>query len=309
MVFVNGKGGASVKVIADSIFHGVRLMTLELQYARFIHSELMTHRMLSKNSASSRAIPVKTMIELVKSTPAMPVYWGKNQAGMQAKEELTGDDLDRAQLLWKRGASEAIQVAEAMNAVGLHKQTSNRGLETYQMMKSVVSGTEWANLIHLRNHTDAQPEFHELARCIVEAMTLSQPVVLKSGQWHLPYVDTSFDNEENVIYSAAGEVIDQETAIMVSASCCAQVSYRRLDESIEKAKDIYKRLIESEPAHSSPFEHQATPMSNITLANPLQTWNWENGVTHVRKDLSLWSGNFRSWIQHRQLIPNNTKWG
>jgi len=79
----------TAKVIADSVFQGHRLTTLILEYPRFIHSEFMTHRVFSRNASSSRAIPVRTMLWQVIRNPAMPVHWGKNQPGMQAKEELS----------------------------------------------------------------------------------------------------------------------------------------------------------------------------------------------------------------------------
>ena len=54
------------KIIADSINpQGDRIITYLLTYPHFIHSELMTHRMFSRNSASSRAIPLKKMIKMV----------------------------------------------------------------------------------------------------------------------------------------------------------------------------------------------------------------------------------------------------
>ena len=76
----------SVKVIADSISAHTkqRITTLELEYPRFIHAELMTHRVFSRNSSSSRAIPIQTMINHIKATTAIPIHWGKNQSGMQA---------------------------------------------------------------------------------------------------------------------------------------------------------------------------------------------------------------------------------
>src|SRR4051812_11787989 len=77
------------EIIADSLNpSGSRLTTFILEYPRFVHAELMTHRMFSKNAASSRAIPIEKMIQQVIDNPAMPVWWGKNQSGMQAKEEL-----------------------------------------------------------------------------------------------------------------------------------------------------------------------------------------------------------------------------
>jgi hypothetical protein len=67
----------TAKVIADSIADGCpRLITLQLRYPRFIHSEFMTHRAFSRNASSSRAIPVERLIQDVIDDPAMPVYWG-----------------------------------------------------------------------------------------------------------------------------------------------------------------------------------------------------------------------------------------
>ena len=79
----------NAKIVADSMSpEGVRLTTLQLRYPRFILAEFNTHRVFSRNSSSSRAIPVKKMLEQVQTDPAMPVWWGKNQPGMQAREEL-----------------------------------------------------------------------------------------------------------------------------------------------------------------------------------------------------------------------------
>ena len=75
-------------------------------------------------------------------------------------------------------------------------------------------------------------------------------------------------------------------AIKISASCCAQVSYRTLDTSIEKAIKIYNRLVESKPMHASPFEHQARPIY----------------------DMKQNVGNFKGWKQHRHEILDNTCW-
>ena len=308
MIELKGKGGISAKIIKHSIGNEKEIITYELVYPRFFHSEVMTHRMLSKNAASSRAIPVKTMLELIASNPAKPIQWGKNQPGMQAAENFTGNEADYIDSLWARGVNEVVQVAQKMADYGVHKQITNRITEFCSFIKVVMTGTEYNNFFHLRYHPDAQPEFYELSRCMKEAKDLSAPQLLKPGQWHLPYVDIKFTNDI-ATYWVGDEEVDLETAKMVSASCCAQVSYRKLDDSIEKAKMIYQRLIESEPAHASPVEHQATPMSYGTLVNPLNIWNWEPGTTHVRSDMSLWSGNFCRWIQFRQLIPNQAKVG
>lgn len=297
-----GKEGISAKIISDSItVHGHRLTTFELEYPRFIHSEVMTHRMLSKNCASSRAIPVNKMLDLVSERPAMPVWWGKNQPGMSAKEELAEHDILAAKTMWYEAARHAIEDTQRLNVIGLHKQITNRITEPWQRMKTVITGTEWANLRWLRNHEDAQPEFAELAKCIDTEFANSVPDILYPGEWHLPYVQKMSKSR----YSSNGVEISVEDALKVSSSCCAQVSYRNLNESLEKAIDIYDKLVGSSHKHASPFEHQGTP---IELHKSIHPSNWAAGVTHIDKTNQLWSGNLRGWIQHRQLIPNHVVW-
>lgn len=274
----------SAKIVADSINPtGVRLTTFELEYPRFILAELNTHRMLSKNSASSRAIPVERTNQLIKDSPAMPVFWGKNKAGMSATEELDGIQLESVKAVWLAARDHALACSKILGDMQLHKQVTNRITEPWQTMKSVVTGTEWSNLLWLRNHDAAQPEFHELARLIQEAFDSSKPSKLSYDQWHLPYVD-DFD-------------LPLDMQIKVSASCCAQVSYRKTDMSIAKALDIYDRLVGMDRLHASPFEHQAKPIKMIDGI-------WPVGVSHQDRNGQYWSGNFRGWVQYRKTLPN-----
>lgn len=308
---IQAKDKITAKIIADSInSEGIRMTTMEIEYPRFILAELNTHRMLSKNSASSRAIPVKAMHEQINASPAEPVYWGKNQAGMQAKEELTGTDLTDAQFIWKRAMQDATHWAWAMaDRLKLHKQIANRITEPWMTMKTVISGTEWKNLWWLRCHADAQPEFHELAIKMRDAYLKSTPTLLNPGEWHVPYVNVyrSVDTNELVYSDLAGQKLSVDQAKIISASCCAQVSYRKNDDSFEKAEKIFQQLIQSQPCHASPVEHQATPMDLDTYMN-YEPETWEDGVTHVSANGDLWSGNLRSWIQHRKLITGEALW-
>lgn len=308
---MNYQDHITARIIADSVSpEGVRMTTMEIEYPRFILAELNTHRMLSKNSASSRAIPVKAMHEQIKTAPAGPVYWGKNQPGMQAKVELTDNDLADAGFIWKRAMEDALHWAWALaDRVGLHKQIANRITEPWMTMKTVISGTEWANFFWLRDHPDAQPEIAELAQKMREAYNSSTPQLLHPGEWHVPYVNTYRDTHTGVLHylDNSDHYITADEARVISASCCAQVSYRKNDDTLEKAKKIFHQLIESEPAHASPVEHQATPMDISTMCR-FEPETWEPGVTHVSANGSLWSGNLRGWIQHRKLIDNEAKW-
>lgn len=317
------------KIIAHSVApNGQQIVTFELQYPRFILAEFNTHRIFSRNSASSRAIPVKTIIDQVRNNPAMPIHWGANQSGMQAKERLSRAMEISATWLWRQAADVAARIAGNMEKLGLHKQVTNRILEPFQTMKTVMTATCMDNFFWLRNHEDAQPEIRELARLMWEALQKSTPFELKPGEWHVPYVWIGRNDKGEIAYGLeTGEVtadglkvydeLSLDNALKVSSSCCAQVSYRKLDDTLEKAQMVYKRLVESEPVHASPFEHQATPMKYKTSRESLVAFlsgeldeaedgrAWQDGVTHVDRSDNLWSGNFIGWIQHRQLIPNN----
>ena len=297
----------SVSIIADSYNEDFnsRITTFELEYPRFILAELNTHRTFSRSSASSRAIPIDKVIELLKSNPAMPNHWGKNQSGMQAIEEI--EDKYTAESLWKLAASKAIEVAEEMKALGLHKQVVNRILEPYQMMKTVVTSTCFSNFFWLRNHKDADPNIKELAEKMQEVYLKSEPAYLYEGEWHLPYV-FHHRRENGVLHyvDEEGGYLSLDNAKKISASCAAQTSYRKSDESIEKALIIYDKLIISEPCHASPIEHQATPIQRAYIPM-IEDYREIEGVTHIDKQGVPWSGNFHGWIQMRQLLPNNSK--
>lgn len=294
MIEVKGKNGIKAKVIADSINEeGARLTTMEVDFHRFILAEFNTHRMLSRNGSSTRAVPVARMIEVLESNPAVPVHFGRNNAGMQSNEALDGLALQAAEKGWYSAMKDSISHVQVLSdklGINGHKQWVGRLLEPFTMQRMLVSATDWDNFFTLRLHKDAQPEFYELARCMKEAMGQSKPALLKKGEWHLPYIqqrDGEFFTENEKLDSLS-------TAIKVSASCSAQISYRKLDTSVEKALQLYEMLVDSYPPHASPIEHQATPI----LARETV---WPAGCTHQTADGFLYSGNFRGWAQWRHL--------
>jgi thymidylate synthase ThyX len=295
---------SKVKIIKDSINSlGQRTTTFELEYWRAIHAELLTHRLFSRNSASSRAIPVEKIIEQVRNNPATPLHWGKKQNGMQAHVQLEGEKLQRAKDLWMLAAKDAADIAERMLAVEGHKQWVNRVLEPYQTIKVVLTSTDFDNFLWLRDHKDAQPEIRELAKLMCYLLDTNKPQVLLSDDfWHLPYVETKIISNQQYYFDEDSEPITLEQAIKISCSSCAQVSYRKLDKSLEKADDLYNRLVQSEPVHASAFEHVACTISGIK-----QGQEWPEGVTHMNQEGEWFSGNFKHWVQYRQLIPNNSK--
>lgn len=256
----------SAKIIADSInSEGVRLTTMQLRYPRFIHAEFMTHRVFSRNASSSRAIPVKRLIDDVLNDTAMPIHWGKNQPGMQAREEHEAlvdvwyRDEGYAKRFrdeaWFEARDKAIDIARSFDAAGYHKQIVNRLLEPFSHINVVVTATDWDNFYELRRHPDAQPEIKALADAMWEAQQASTPEFLRDGKWHLPYVDVS-----DFILPDNPKLIDVPSALKVSVARCARVSYLTHDgkkPDIDSDLALYDRLVGSVPLHASPAEHQA----------------------------------------------------
>lgn len=291
----------TVKIIQDSVYKGKRITTFELEYPRFIHSEFMTHRVFSRNAASSRAIPTAAMHQQILASPAMPSAWGKNQPGMQAKEDLPPEHTEIAKQIWALACKEAVTFSKRLADLGAHKQIANRITEPYMTMKTVLTTTELDNWFELRNHTDADPTIHELASKMWDAILESKPLELVEAEWHVPYIHREF-LAGKITYSTNDTLLTLEEAIQISASCCAQVSYRKNDDSLGKALMIYDKLINSKPQHASPIEHQATPIVTTSVNWCVVPKDWQKGVTHVDRWGQYWSGNLCGWVQFRQLI-------
>lgn len=268
--------GITAKVIADSVSpSGVRLTTLECRFPRIILAEVNTHRMLSRNSASSRAIPVARMIKQVVEDPFVPISWGKNKPGMQSTEEMGPGDSEVCTREWLKARMAALKTVQQLTDLGLHKQTANRLLEPWMWTTSVITATEWSNFFALRDHDDAEPHIMALAKSMRAAMERSTPAPLKVGEWHLPYV-------------GAGHSVTPMCALAWSVARCARVSTLNHDGTQPdplRDEALHDRLLAA--GHMSPFEHQACPFA-----------------VDVRVE---WSGNFRGWVQYRKTIAGENR--
>ncbi len=265
----------SARVLLDSRSpSGARLTTLEVRYPRFIHSEMMTHRVFSRNAASSRAIPIKKMIAAVREEPALPVYWGRNQTGMSAREAVSPGVEALARAEWQSALEDALKHAErlAEKDIDLHKQLVNRLLEPFAWITVIITATDWANFFTQRCHPDAQPEIKHIAEMMLAQFRASMPAPVALGSWHLPLIQ---DDERT---------LPQEQLCKLSVARCARVSYLTHDgkRDIERDLDLYEKLLEGGAnGHWSPFEHVATPAA----------------------DAHAQSGNFAGWEQYRKRFP------
>lgn len=217
-----------VEIVLDSV-NTTRLTTFKLRYPRIIHSEVLTHRVFSRNAASSRAIPTHRLIEQVREDPFIPKVWTSNRRGMQGGPEVQAAAGSKA--AWLQASRQAAKHAEILLEFDVHKQLANRLLEPFLYIDVILSGTEFENFFELRCSPMAQPEFQELAGMMRSAYRASSPVKRTK---HSPFHDDPY----------------------VAAGRCARVSYANaLPPDEEKDRELGKRLLSER--HMSPFEHVA----------------------------------------------------
>ena len=236
------------RVLSDSFYNGARCVTVECEYPRYILSQVNTHRVFSRNTASSRAIPLETNIKLIQSNPVIPTWTG-NQPGMVGTH-VDKETRIKADKIWLQAKDAMIGYANALADIGIHKQNANRLLEPFSTVKTVITSTDWDNFFNLRIAEDAQPEIQELAVAIKEALDSSTPVEMTKDMAHTPYINEGHSDKKDV------------NAVLGSAAACAQVSYRKLNTEPEALNRIITRLINGGRVHASPFEHVCVGGSN-----------------------------------------------
>jgi hypothetical protein len=140
------------QVIADSTNQfGNRITTMIVTFPRFILAEFNTHRMFSRNSASSRAIPFEKMVKSIQENPFIPIAFQKNHKGMQGTEYITHPlDIQTLKNIHLTARDLAIEQAEKLTRAGVTKQIANRYLEPFMWHTVVVTFTEIENFFTLR---------------------------------------------------------------------------------------------------------------------------------------------------------------
>lgn len=274
----------AARILADSTSpDGVRLTTMEVVFPRIVLAEFNTHRVFSRNSASSRAIPIQKMLRLVNENPYVPSEWGKNQKGMQADEPLGEDEIALAKAAWLDARDAAVERVQSLLEIGVHKQLTNRLLEPFMWHTVVCTATEWSNYFNLRCHPAAHPDIRLVSEKMKACMDASTPKVLDYDEWHMPLIFDE-DYDDAILENPTNPLAVQEKLCKISVGRCARVSYLTHDGKRDHEKDIelFDRLFVG--GHMSPFEHVAKPAPD------------------GQEDQFF--GNFKGWIQYRKTIPN-----
>jgi hypothetical protein len=264
-----------IKILAHSlnIATGDEIVTFLLErFPYTLIQEPATHRLLrwsshcvsgdlnpfgetvSRSSASSRAIPVKKMIERILEDPFIPT-WTAHQKGMQGKfDALTEEQIELANEGQIECMYTAIAWARKFDEAGIHKQHINDLLKPFMRIPILVTGTEWENFFNLRcNEETVRPEFYEQAVAMKVAYDESIPDELEPGEWHIPFSGRLDEN------------LDLATKLKICTARDARLSYASHDGMFDQERDIQLHDILLKEKHSNPFEHSAVAVATKGL--------------------------------------------
>lgn len=300
---------------------GDELITFGVTFPRIILAEFNTHRMFSKNTSSSRAIPISRYIEAVNEYPFIPIAWQKSHRGMQGTDYLGESDTEKAVNAWLHARDRAISSAKALGErLDVTKQLANRILEPFMWVSMIVTTSREGldNFFNLRcprymykgsdvfytksdakawypelesysemdwmkiNLSEAEIHIQKLAEMMLDKVNLSDPVKLEDNEWHIP-------NLNNLTNMYPGlKVIDYAKIATVEA---ARTSYTIIDQNplpLDRIMKIYEDLSKADPMHASPFEHCARAMD-----------------TYESKKFGNKSRNLTGFMQFRHLIEED----
>jgi thymidylate synthase ThyX len=312
-------------ILADSISeHGGRLTTFEITLPRIMLSEFNTHRSLSRNSASSRAIPVSVSIRNVDEDPFIPEVFGSHQKGMVEGEPLSEDNQDLARHYWLGAAQAAVDYSAGLEQLNVYKGLANRLLEPFKWHTIIASGTDWSNFLALRTEKNAQAEIRKVAGMMRELYESNTPVTTFEGSWHTPLVSWSerrdADKTDVLAY--------WERMKSISIGRCARVSFMRQHDGGDPDADVARHDSLLKSRHLSPFEHAARPFTSDEwyeietiqkyITGPFTNDEWVGTVEHDIPSLALsknmfrnleYAGNLRGWWSSRMDVPDQDDYG
>ena len=334
----------SAKIIADSVSpQGHRITTFELVFPRMILAELNTHRLFSRNSASSRAIPFSKMVKAVQDNPFIPIAWQKDHKGMQGIEYFTHPEaIETCKVDWLTARDYAIHQAKMLNeSGGVTKQLCNRLLEPFMWHKVLLTATEFDNFFQLRcpqyefpalegktyrskkdvreaihfanslsdlewlQVNKGQSEIHmmALAEAMWDAYNESTPKQLKAGEWHIPYGDTVLVGEIGNLKLASKVNMNDKQVNTVIKISTAKCARVSYTTVGEDGKEI---PYEKDIAlHDSLIAsgHMSPTEHCAKCMSNEEYYSFVKGNINTTSKIG-WCNNFKGWIPYRYLLEN-----
>jgi hypothetical protein len=244
-----------------------------------VHEHLLTHRMLSRNTRSNRAV---STAKLADQPIFVPDDLRLDDRRMRQDWALPDEAMCRARRLWVLAAVGAERWARRLAALGVHRQTANRLMEPFKYTVTVATATDWPWWFRLRCAGDAQGETQKLARLMLAAYVASTPARRCPGEWHLPFV-----TPEDCARSRHEPTACPEAYLCALATArAARVSTLTFEGRLDPSADLrlHDDLVRGQ--EWSPFEHAAQAFAYAL-------------------DCDGYAANFRGWRAYRALWPNS----
>lgn len=259
----------------------------------------MTHRVMSRNAASSRAIPFSRMVKEIREKIARPAWWGGQQKGMQTADQVSPEQIDLAIKIWDETCETVIGQAQRLtDECGLHKSIPNRILEPWAHMTTLKTFTERDNFYALRAHKDAEPSFQVLAYRMLEQDLATWCEEKDWGEWHMPYDE---DMPEGV------EAINNKIVVCVARAAWVSYGLDGQKATREQCESTYAKLLSGDLIHASPAEHVARAEQSQVNTFPVPgSLNKKHKVITNLSVTGINQGNFRGWTQWRKTIARET---
>lgn len=244
-----------VRVLLDSInpHTGVRLTTLHCVYPQFIHQQVLTHRVFSRNSSSLRAISFERAnneFELVYPT------WTLEKKGMQGEVLVDDGKKDQATNILNQMHFDVSHWCNKLEKLGIHHQDINNYLRPFQNIHTVLSSTDWNNFFEQRLHETTKPDMQELAHRIKNELDNSTPL---TRGLHIPLVEDLLELD-----------FLKSEACLISAARLARISYFKWFDDPQKDLELAKKLLANK--HLSPFEHIAFAQEDSNYYANFRSW-------------------------------------
>jgi hypothetical protein len=212
---------------AETVAHSLspqrdELISILATFPRIILAEVNTHRMLSKNTSSSRAIPFSKMVQTIKDNPFIPIAWQEDHSGMQGTKYLDPGYSIQATTEWLKARDYAVAMAEQMNSsTHVTKQLCNRPLETYMWTTMLITGPRegWENFFALR----------------CPAYDLGDGVIHRSKKDALKYIlDNKLDKFEGLFITELDWLLANKGQAEIHMMALAECIWDSINESTPK---------------------------------------------------------------------------
>jgi thymidylate synthase ThyX len=285
------------------------IITFEIECPTWVWWDILTHRQLSRNASSTRAIPTRKFREEVRNNPGLPIKFTKNQKGMMCNSPYTEKREEEIRNKYKEVLEYLLEAHESLESeYDISKQDLNVLLTPFYQFKAVITATEWDNFFNLRVSPEAKPSVQQLAAMMYvqylyvleysrgtdyrQINSKIETSIAKTGVLDKSEISEfvhKWGKEVQLIYTEPGDLHlpylrnfekISPYAKEISAARCARVSYKTFETGrySDTSDDLRlcNKLLES--GHLSPFEHVATS---------------EPGVV---------SANFKDWKQYRMVL-------